>query len=232
MVPAQRLLIEVHSISKHYKRGHEVITALSDVSLKVYAGELLAIVGPSGSGKSTLAHIIGGLASPSTGEVLVDSSPLNERSDKQLSNYRNSDVGFVFQNFGLIPYYSAVENVTMPLLLAKVARKERRERALKFLRLVGLEKRADQHVDRLSGGERQRVAIARALVHTPRVIIADEPTGSLDSKRGNEIMDLLETLSRKHGITVLIVTHDAALAARADRIIHLRDGKMMQKEHA
>lgn len=230
MVLAQRCLIEARSISKRYKRGHEVITALSDISLKVYAGELLAIVGPSGSGKSTLAHVLGGLTSPSTGEVLVDSLSLNKKSDKQVSNYRNSDVGFVFQNFGLIPYYSALENVMMPLLLARVARKERCERALKFLKLVGLEKRADQHVDRLSGGERQRVAIARALVHSPRIIIADEPTGSLDSKRGNEIMSLLEAVSRKHGVTVLLVTHDAALAARADRIIHLRDGKLAREE--
>jgi len=224
-------LIEVRNISKKYKRGHEIITALSNVSLQVHKGELLAIIGPSGSGKSTLTHIIGGLSVPSDGKVYIDGLPLDERSDKLLSQYRNSDVGFIFQNFGLIPYYSAIENVAMPLLLGKIAQKERRERALKFLKLVGLEKRADQHVDQLSGGERQRVAIARALVHSPRIIIADEPTGSLDSKRGSEIMNLLETLSRKHGITVLMVTHDVTLAARADRIIHLRDGKIVQKEH-
>ncbi len=225
-------LIEVRNISKTYKRGHEVITALSDVSLSIYKGELLAIIGPSGSGKSTLTHIIGGLTTPSKGNVLVDSHMLNKRSDKQLSRYRNHDVGFIFQNFGLIPYYSAMENVTMPLLLARVPRKERRDRALKLLQLVGLGKRAFQHVDRLSGGERQRVAIARALVHKPRIIIADEPTGSLDSVRGNEIMNLLETLSRKHGITVLMVTHDEQLVKRADRIIHIHDGRIVKERHA
>jgi len=225
-------LIEVRNIAKKYRRGHEGIAALNGVSLNVYKGELLAITGPSGSGKSTLAHIIGGLTKPSEGKVLVDSVALSEQSDKKLSRYRNTDVGFIFQNFGLIPYYSAVENVITPLLLARTPRKERRERAMTFLKLVGLEKRAHQHVDQLSGGERQRVAIARALVHKPRIIIADEPTGSLDSKRGNEIMSLLETLSRKHGITILMVTHDESLARRADRIIHIYDGKIIREERA
>lgn len=224
-------LIQIDGISKKYHRGHETITAVHDVSLSISKGELLAIVGPSGSGKTTLTHIIGGLTRPSVGTIEVRGRSLRGRSDKALSEYRNAEVGFIFQNFSLLPYYSALENVMIPLIVAKnISPKKRRERATQYLRLVGLEKRMNQRADELSGGERQRVSIARALVNNPSIIIADEPTGSLDSVRGNEIMTILQNLSHKKGITVLMVTHDEVLAARADRIIHIHDGKITKEQ--
>lgn len=223
-------LIHINHVSKRYHRGRETITAIHDVSLTINKGELLAIVGPSGSGKTTLTHIIGGLIRPSDGTVEIYGRPLSKRSDKALSRYRNEEVGFIFQNFSLLPYYSALENVTIPLVVAKVRSKKRKELARQYLQMVGLEKRMNQRADELSGGERQRVSIARALVNSPSIIIADEPTGSLDSVRGDEIITILQNLSHKKGITVLIVTHDEALAARADRIIHIRDGKIVKEQ--
>ncbi|HSW92092.1 MAG TPA: ABC transporter ATP-binding protein [Candidatus Saccharimonadales bacterium] len=223
------ILIRVSNVSKKYRRGHENVTALHDISLDIHKGELLAIVGPSGSGKTTLTHIIGGLTTSDTGSVEVDGQALKKGRDKMLSAYRNNEVGFVLQNFSLIPYYTALENVTIPLVIAKMAPRKRRALAKQYLKLVGLEKRIQQRANELSGGERQRVAIARALVNHPQIIIADEPTGSLDSARGNEIMTILETLSHKRGITVLMVTHDEALAARADRSIHIRDGRVVKE---
>jgi len=218
-------------VSKKYRRGHEIITALDDASLSIDKGELLAIVGPSGSGKTTLTHIIGGLTSPDSGDVVVDGHVLNKHSDKALSFYRNTQVGFIFQNFSLLPYYTAAENVMIPLVVANVTPSKRRELAIEYLKLVGLEKQANQRANQLSGGERQRVSIARALINHPQIIIADEPTGSLDSTRGNDIMHMLEVLVRSHGVTILMVTHDEALARRADRIIHIRDGSIREEEH-
>jgi len=232
MVVKHEPLIRVEKVAKKFHRGHETIVALDDVSLEVYKGELLAIVGPSGSGKTTLTHVIGGLSSPDSGSVSVAGRELKKQSDKVLSRYRNSDVGFIFQSFSLISSYSALENVTIPLVVANIPAKKRRELGEKYLALVGLEKRMYQRAGELSGGERQRVAIARALVNHPKIIIADEPTGSLDSVRGSEIMNILETLSHKHGISVVMVTHDLALAARADRQIHIRDGRIEKEQHA
>lgn len=222
------LLIRARNISKKYRRGHESVTALHDISLDIKRGELVAIIGPSGSGKTTLTHIIGGLIGSDTGSVEVNGSLLNRRSDKALSTFRNSQVGFIFQNFSLIPYYSAIENVAIPLMVANVSPKARHERASRYLKMVGLEKRINQRANELSGGERQRVAIARALVNQPDIIIADEPTGSLDSVRGDEIMTILEQLSHQEGITILMVTHDESLAVRADRKIHIRDGRIVK----
>lgn len=207
------------------------MTALDDISLSIEQGELIAITGASGSGKTTLTHIIGGLITPDKGEILVDNTPLKKRSDRALSNYRNTRVGFVFQNFSLIPHYSCVENVGLPMIVSGAKPHARRERALELLRAVGLEKRANQHADKLSGGERQRVSIARALAASPEIIIADEPTGSLDSTRGGEIMAILEKLNRTQQITVIIVTHDNSLADRAGRTIELRDGKLVTRRH-
>lgn len=232
MVVKNEPLIRVDTVAKKFRQGHETVAALNGVSLEVFKGELLAIVGPSGSGKTTLTHIIGGLSSPDSGTVTVSGRELKKQSDKILSHYRNSDVGFIFQSFSLISSYSALENVMIPLIIAKIPAKERRTRAEKYLKLVGLERRMHQKAGELSGGERQRVAIARALVNQPKIIIADEPTGSLDSVRGNEIMTMLETLSHKHGISVIMVTHDLTLAARADRQIHLRDGHIEKERHA
>jgi putative ABC transport system ATP-binding protein len=232
MVVKKEPLIRVEKVAKKFHRGHETIAALNDVSLEVFRGELLAIVGPSGSGKTTLTHIIGGLSSPDSGSVSVAGRELKKQSDKALSHYRNNDVGFIFQSFSLISSYSALENVMIPLIVANIPSKERHTLAHKYLKLVGLEERVNQRAGELSGGERQRVAIARALVNSPKIIIADEPTGSLDSARGNEIMTILETLSHKHGLSVIMVTHDLALAARADRQIHIRDGRIEKERHA
>lgn len=229
-IKANDILIRISDVSKKYRRGHESVDALHNISLDIYKGELLAIVGPSGSGKTTLTHIVGGLITPDTGTVEVQGRALKGRRDRQLSNFRNSEVGFVFQNFSLIPYYTVLENVTIPLVIAKMSPRERHELAKEYLKLVGLEKKIHQRANELSGGERQRVAIARALVNHPQIIIADEPTGSLDSARGNEIMSMLETLSHKRGITVLMVTHDTKLAARADRSIHIQDGHILKEE--
>ncbi|MDN5274471.1 MAG: transporter ATPase [Candidatus Saccharibacteria bacterium] len=232
MVLKTSILVEAKNISKKYHRGSETIMALGDVSLTISKGELLAIVGPSGSGKTTLTHIIGGLSTPDTGMVVVEGRELKKQSDKLLSAYRNSEVGFIFQNFGLVPSYSAIENVMIPLVVANLSAKQRYDKAKESLVLVGLQKRMHQRADELSGGEQQRVSIARALVNAPKIIIADEPTGSLDSARGEEIMKILEDLAHKQGISVLMVTHDMGLAARADRIIHIRDGRIEKESHA
>lgn len=226
MNPLSADSIILEHVSKTFRLGRSKIAAVQDVSLRISKGELLAVVGPSGSGKTTLAHIIGGLTKPDDGEVRVNGQQLRSRSDRALSKYRNQHAGFVFQSFGLLPHYTALENVTIPLIIAGVGRRERKKRALKYLQMVGLEEQAKQRAETLSGGQRQRVSIARALVQHPELIIADEPTGSLDSAHGHEIMNILEHLSHKQGITVVFVTHDTALAQRADRIVHMRDGKL------
>lgn len=232
MVTKNNVLIKLDAISKTYHRGHETISAIHDISLEIHSGELLAIVGPSGSGKTTLTHVIGGLVTPDRGTVTVDGRVLNKSSDKALSAYRNTDVGFIFQNFSLIPSYTAAQNVMIPLVIANMAPKKRRQLAEQYLALVGLGNRMNQYASELSGGERQRVSIARALVNKPRIIIADEPTGSLDSARGTEIMNILLNLSRTHDIAVLMVTHDESLAARADRSVHIHDGRISKDTYA
>lgn len=219
--------IDIRGVSKFYHRGDEMVAALKDISCTINRGELAAIVGPSGSGKTTLMHVIGGLLTPDQGEVRIDDIPLKKQSDKAMSHYRNSSVGFVFQNFSLIPHYSAVENVTLPMMVANMNASQRRTRAESLLKTVGLGKRLHHRSDKLSGGERQRVSIARALAMKPRIIIADEPTGSLDSARGNEIMETLEMLNQKYGITVILVTHDPLLAKRAKKQFHIQDGKLI-----
>ncbi len=224
-------LIELRSVSKTY-RGGGGVKALHDINLIIRPGELLAIVGPSGSGKTTLTHIIGGLIQPSSGEVHFNGSKLPYRSDKSMSAYRNKTIGFVFQNYSLLPYYTAIENVMMPLIVAGIKPSIRRQVAMQYLQLVGLEKLAKRRSDQLSGGQRQRVGIARALTMKPSLIIADEPTGNLDTAHGNEIMAVLEKLAHSKNIAVIMVTHNDELAKRADRIIHIVDGKVTEARHA
>lgn len=218
-------MIKLNSVTKTYEMGGEEIRALSDVNLLIRNGDFVAVVGPSGSGKSTLANVIGGLDTPTNGEVLVDEKPLSKANDKELSNYRNKRIGFVFQTFNLQPGYTALENVEVPLLFSKMAPKERREKAEECLRAVGLEDRMKHKPNQLSGGQRQRVSIARALANNPEIIIADEPTGNLDSKKGAEIMEVLKMLNKK-GITLIVITHDQNIAKQAHRIIMLHDGKV------
>ena len=220
--------IALKNITKTYKLGREKITALSDVSVAIDAGELIAIVGPSGSGKTTFAHVLGGLIKPDSGTIEIDGQQMSLKNDRKMSAYRNQKIGFVFQNYSLLPHYTALENVSVPLMVAGLKPRERRQKAAQYLKAVGLEDQINQRANQLSGGQRQRVSIARALVTEPGIIIADEPTGNLDSKRGAEIMSMLEFLSKKQGITVVMVTHDDALARRADRRLHIADGRVVE----
>ena len=218
------VLIHSRSLARRYNVGKAVVAALSNVDLTVPRGEFAALVGPSGSGKSTLLNLIGGLDRPSAGDVRVDGLALGEATEPQLVRYRRERVGFIFQSFNLLPTFSAVENVESPMMLAEISRQVRRERAVNLLESVGLGQRALHKPNELSGGEKQRVAIARALANRPLLLLADEPTGNLDSKTGAAVLDLLCHLHKSQGLTMLLVTHDPEIAARADRIIHLRDG--------
>ncbi len=220
-------MIEVKNVSKVYKMGNEVVTALDNVSLKIEEGEFVSIVGPSGSGKSTLMQLIGGLDTPSSGKICVDGKDISELKDTQMSEYRNKTIGFVFQAFNLENTQSALENVMMPLIFAGMDKRKRKQRATKALELVGLGDKVKHRPMEMSGGQRQRVSIARALVNTPKIIFADEPTGNLDSKNGKLIMDLLKDLN-KEGYTIIMVTHNMEEAAKAKKIIKIRDGKVQE----
>lgn len=224
-------LIALRHVSKRYQSGQTYLTVLNGIDLVVYSGEFLAITGPSGSGKTTLSHIIGGLSRPTSGEVLFENRPLPFTNDRKLSQYRNSSVGFVFQNYHLIPNYTALENVHVPLVSRGVSLKKH-TKARQLLASFGLEAQCNQQANKLSGGQKQRVAIARALVTEPTLLIADEPTGNLDSKNGESIIAMLENLVRTRNLTVVIVTHDNSIAARADRIVRLQDGNIKEVNHA
>jgi putative ABC transport system ATP-binding protein len=223
-------LISLRALARQYHVGRTDVAALSGVDLTVPRGEFTALVGPSGSGKSTLLNLIGGLDRPTSGEILVDGLSLGTASEPQLVQYRRACVGFIFQSFNLLPTFSAVENVESPMVLAEVPRGERRTRAVSLLESVGLGPRAAHKPNELSGGEKQRVAIARALANRPSLLLADEPTGNLDSKTGAAVLDLLCGLVRQNGVTLIMVTHDLEVAARADRTIHLRDGSIQRIE--
>ncbi len=223
-------LIRTVALARRYPMGKTFVDALRGVDVQIQRGELVALVGPSGSGKSTLLHLVGGLVRPTSGEVWVDDLELGRSSDRDLVAYRRDRLGFVFQNFNLMPILSAVENVEVPLMLANIAPRVRRERALALLTQLGLGQRALHRPSELSGGEQQRVAIARALVNHPQLILADEPTGNLDSTTGKDIMRLLQHLIREEGLTLLLVTHDMQVAQYADRIIYLRDGCVQRIE--
>jgi putative ABC transport system ATP-binding protein len=225
-------LIHAIKLTRHYRVGKTEVAALSDVDLIVRRGEFTALVGPSGSGKSTLLNLLGGLDRPSRGEVSVDGLSLDAASEQQLVRYRRERVGFIFQSFNLIPTLNALENVESPMVLAEVPKRERRERAAGLLESVGLAQRTLHKPNELSGGEKQRVAIARALANRPSLLLADEPTGNLDSKTGAAVLDLLCQLLKAQGLTLVMVTHDPEIAARADHIIHLRDGAIQRIETA
>jgi putative ABC transport system ATP-binding protein len=216
-------VIETTDIAKTYVMGHESIHALRSVSIQIPRGEYVAFMGPSGSGKSTLMNIIGCLDTPSKGQYILNGQDVSRMSDNQLAEVRNKEIGFVFQSFNLLPRATALDNVALPLIYAGLNKRERTERALESLRAVGLADRASHRPNELSGGQRQRVAIARALVNNPSVLLADEPTGALDSKTSHEIMDLFEALYSK-GNTIIMVTHEEDIARYAHRIVRLRDG--------
>ena len=217
-------VVELRDVSKTYRIGGEDVRALDHVDLRIPPRTVVAVTGPSGAGKSTLANVIGGLDRPDSGSVRVGPHVLERTSDRDLSKFRNAAIGFVFQSFNLQNHLTALENVAMPLTFAGVSRSKRRAKAAEVLADVGLTDRSGHLPGQLSGGQRQRVAIARALVNEPELIIADEPTGNLDSQRGAEILDLLVGAVRQRGATLLIITHDAEVARRADGVLHVRDG--------
>ena len=219
-------MIAVVDAVKTYE-GKRRVTALDGVSFTVDAGEMVAVMGPSGSGKSTLLHLLGGLDQASSGSIRLDGAELTGLGDDALTRVRRDKIGFIFQFFNLLPTLSAFDNVALPMRLQRRSTAEARATTEKFLELVGLGKRADHLPDELSGGECQRVAIARALVMAPRVLLADEPTGNLDTKTGGEILDLLKRINREIGSTLVMVTHDADAAAACHRILSLKDGKLV-----
>ncbi|WP_247235755.1 ABC transporter ATP-binding protein [Telluribacter sp. SYSU D00476] len=216
-------IIETSNISKRYVMGTEVIEALKSVSIAVNRGEYVAFMGPSGSGKSTLMNIIGCLDTPTAGRYVLNNKDVSDMSENELAEIRNKEIGFVFQTFNLLPRMSSLENVALPLIYAGYNRTDRTEKAMLALRNVGLENRAGHKPNELSGGQRQRVAVARALVNDPSILLADEPTGNLDTKTSYEIMDLFDQLHSK-GNTIVMVTHEEDIARYAHRIIRLRDG--------
>ena len=221
-------MIELHDVWRLYRMGGETINALAGIDLKVGQGEFVTIVGPSGSGKSTLLNIIGGLDSPTMGRIEVDGQDLGKASDRELSLYRNKKVGFIFQTFNLQPICTALENVSLPLVFAKVPLRRRKQIAREVMETLALSDRLRHKPNQLSGGERQRVAIARALVNDPKILLADEPTGNLDSKTGEQIMELLTRLNKEREITLLLVTHDLKTAGYADRMLQMHDGQIAE----
>ncbi|UCB52142.1 MAG: ABC transporter ATP-binding protein [Candidatus Zixiibacteriota bacterium] len=219
-------MIDMRKIRKVYSTGRIEVEALRGIDLIIGENEFVAVMGPSGSGKSTLMNLIGCLDTPSSGEYFLEGQKVESLSPNELAEIRNKKVGFVFQNFNLLPYATAFENVEVPLIFGGVASRKRRKRAMEFLDRVGLGDRADHKPAELSGGEMQRVAIARALVNQPRLVLADEPTGNLDTGSGKEIINLFEELG-KQGHTVVVITHDHGIAERTHRIIKLRDGMIV-----
>jgi putative ABC transport system ATP-binding protein len=219
-------LVRAQGLARHYTVGRVVVPALDGVDFTVTRGEFLALVGPSGSGKSTLLNLIGALDRPSRGELWVDGVSLDKASETDWVRHRRERVGFIFQSFNLLPRLTALENIETPMTLAGVPKPQRRKRALELLESVGLGHRSGHLSTELSGGERQRVAIARSLANQPQLLLADEPTGNLDTKTGAIILELLAQLLRSKQLTLIIVTHDLQVASRADRIIHLQDGRI------
>ena len=223
---AERPLIEIRALTKTYHRGSETIEVLHGVDLDIERGDFVALMGPSGSGKTTLLNLIGGLDHPSSGTIRIDGQRIDELGSGDLARWRAANVGFVFQFYNLLPVLSAQRNVELPLLLTSLGKAERRKRAGIALKVVGLSDRARHYPRQLSGGQEQRVGIARAIVNDPTLLLCDEPTGDLDRKAGDEILDLLQALNRDHGKTIVMVTHDPHAAERARRTVHLEKGTL------
>lgn len=221
-------LLKVEHLSKVYGKGENQVVALDDVSLTIEKGEFTAIIGASGSGKSTLLHMIGGVDVPTSGKVYLDGQDVYAQNNEKLAIFRRRQVGLIYQFHNLIPTLNVVENITLPVLMGK--RKINQERLNDLLELLGLEKRKDHLPNQLSGGQQQRVSVGRALMNAPAVLLADEPTGSLDSKNGHEIIKLLKMSNRKYGQTLIVVTHDEEIALQADRIIGISDGHVIRDE--
>jgi putative ABC transport system ATP-binding protein len=224
-------MLVVKDVTKQFKQGDDTVTALNKLSFSVNDGEFVSIVGKSGAGKSTLLGVLGALDTPTSGSIEIGDTDIAKLSDHKLISYRNTSIGFVFQNYNLIPNLTAVENVMLPMEFAHVPPKERRDRAVQLLEEVGIvDGREERKPGKLSGGEQQRVSIARALANKPKLILADEPTGNLDSENGKMIFDLLHKLSRSENTTVVVVTHDLDIAGKTDRTFTLSDGKLVSKK--
>ena len=223
-------LISLRNVTREYRTGERTVHALDGVSLEIARHEFVAISGPSGCGKSTLIHLLGGLDHPTSGEIVVDGLALHAADDTALTQFRRRQVGLVFQFFNLLPTMNVLENVSFPLLLQGVPPRESEQRAAELIDLVGLRERADHFLHQLSGGEQQRTAIARALVHRPALLIADEPTGNLDSHSGSDVLDLFDVLHRERGMTLVVITHSQEVADRAERTIWIRDGRLADQE--
>ena len=226
-VTRSHAMIQINELTKVFTMGENEVRALDGVTFSIEKGEMIAIMGPSGSGKSTLMSIVGCLDAPTSGSYVLDDNPVEKMNDNQLAQVRNRKIGFVFQQFNLLSRTSALENVLLPLSYTGMSTRACREKALAALEMVGLKERVKHHPNELSGGQQQRVAIARALVNDPAILIADEPTGALDSKTGAEIMGLFQSLHRDLGQTVIMVTHDSFIARHTDRIIRLADGHII-----
>lgn len=227
-----KTVIEMHNIVKKFYIGQpNELQILNEISLTVKEGEFVAIVGQSGSGKSTLMNIIGALDKPTSGEYLLEGLNISQAKDGELSKIRNEKIGFVFQTFNLIPRTSALKNVELPMLYAGVPRGERTRRAKELLKMVGMEERMHHQPNELSGGQKQRVAIARAMANNPSIILADEPTGALDSATGRLVMDLFHTLHREQGKTIVLITHSPELASETQRIVTISDGRIIKEEN-
>src|SRR5580765_30804 len=218
-------LVELRNVSKIYRLGDEEIRALDGITTDIDSGEFISIIGPSGSGKSTLMHILGCLDSPTQGTIRLDGTMIHDATARELASIRNRKIGFVFQFFNLLPKLNVLQNVELPMVYSGVSARERRDRAMESLKMVGLENRSKHRPSQLSGGQQQRVAIARALVNSPKIIFADEPTGNLDSQTGENILELFRKLSTE-GRTIVLVTHDPEIAAVTPRRIEIRDGKI------
>ncbi|HEX9828351.1 MAG TPA: ABC transporter ATP-binding protein [Flavobacteriaceae bacterium] len=216
-------IIKIRNIIRDFQLGQETVHVLKDIDLDIDKGEYVAIMGPSGSGKSTLMNLIGCLDTPTAGSYVLNGKDVSQMSDDELADIRNKEIGFVFQTFNLLPRTTALDNVALPMVYAGASKKDRTERAVQVLADVGLSDRMDHRPNQLSGGQRQRVAVGRALVNKPSIILADEPTGNLDSKTGVEIMNLFEDI-HKAGNTIIVVTHEEEIASHAQRVIRLRDG--------
>ena len=225
------MILQLKSVYTNYYRGKTEVPVLKDICLEVEKGEYLAIMGPSGSGKTTLMNLIGCLDVPTSGEYILDDKKINDLDDNALADIRNRYIGFVFQNFHLLPKMNALDNVALPLLYAGVNQKERRERAAEALKMVGLEERMHFLPNQLSGGQCQRVAIARAMVTNPQLLLADEPTGALDTASGNQIMEIFRQLSDQ-GMTILMITHEPSIAACADKTYRILDGRLLTGKEA
>jgi len=222
-------IVRLEGVQKIYQLGKVEVPALRVTDLEIRKGEILAISGPSGCGKSTLLHLMGCLDRPTKGKVFVDGKDTSKLDDNELAKIRRKEVGFVFQFFYLIPTLTALRNIMLPMIFAGTPELEQEKKSKQLLKMVGLEKRMHHRPSELSGGERQRTAIARAMANSPEIILADEPTGNLDSKSGKEIMDILLKLNKERGVTLVIVTHDPYLAKSAQRIIYLKDGKIIKE---